>query len=208
MRKFSIILILIGLCIASIPLIGKLYISYNQDKLYKEYLSSIENKTEILNIAFEDSLSKEIEIKKDEDIDSKNNKSEIVENVIGTISIPPISCNQLLIEGCSSKQLRYGAGHIPGTALPGELGNCAIAAHRNYTFGSYFNRLGEIKEGDLVNVTYNNITYTYSVFEIITVLPDEISVLNPTETSTVTLITCAPKGSNTHRLIVKGQLIS
>ena len=39
-----------------------------------------------------------------------------------------------VIEGDSHRELRRGPGHLVGTALPGEDGNCVIAGHRDTHF--------------------------------------------------------------------------
>ena len=129
-------------------------------------------------------------------------------DVLGRIKIPSISCDLILSEGAGKEEMKFGAGHVLGTVYPGQKGNCAVAAHRNDSFGTYFSRLGEIHEGDTVSFEFGTSKYSYRVYEIFVVTPDDISVLEPIDDkSTVTLISCHPKGSNTHRLIVRGELI-
>lgn len=203
MKKISTWLIIMGILIAAIPTIGRLYVNYQQDKLYTDYLAQLESlpSTDIMDEGFSD------EITTDEAIKAQAVKPTALKNVIGSIEIPAISSKQLLLEGSSNKEMRFGAGHVIGTALPGTVGNCAISAHRDYTFGTYFSRLGEVKIGNLVNVTYKGNEFTYSVTDISVVLPSDVSVLKSTKIPTITLITCHPKGSSSHRLIVKGVLM-
>lgn len=177
--------------------------NYQQQKMYDDYLKAqkiAEDQSALMNEAFSDSTPQE---------GSAPEAATQVSGVIGRIAIDRIDCDLLLLEGSSSRELRYGAGHLDGTALPGQKGNCAIAGHRNYTFGTYFNRLDEMKNDDPIAITYEDHTYTYLVYDSFTVLPDDISVLEqPDDDSIITLITCAPKGSNTHRLIVRARLQS
>jgi sortase A len=49
---------------------------------------------------------------------------------VGTIDIPLISLSMVVVEGTADAQLALGPGHYPGTPLPGEAGNAAIAGHR------------------------------------------------------------------------------
>ncbi|MBI5027394.1 MAG: class E sortase, partial [Actinobacteria bacterium] len=56
-----------------------------------------------------------------------------------------------LYEGTTSDVLARGIGHYTGTALPGEVGNFAMAGHRT-TYGKPFNRIAELKKGDVVLV--------------------------------------------------------
>jgi len=44
-------------------------------------------------------------------------------DVIGRIEIPRIHVSVMVLEGSDSRILRVGAGHVPGTALPGTVGN-------------------------------------------------------------------------------------
>jgi len=203
MKRLSTLLIIIGLIIFAIPIVGRVYTSHEQNRMYEEYLEQLETQADMAGV----DLNAEImdggfsdEIVGTDPPALKQNKS-----IIGRISIPAIESDQLLLEGSSGYQLRWGAGHIPETAPPGAIGNCGIAGHRNYTFGSYFSRLDELIVGDAIIVTYLGTDYTYTVNEILVVLPDETSVLSqPNNEKRITLITCTPKGSNTHRLIVHG----
>src|SRR5689334_1921902 len=50
---------------------------------------------------------------------------------LGRLDIPSIDLSALFIEGADSVSLRWGIGHIPGTALPGAKGDAALSAHRD-----------------------------------------------------------------------------
>ncbi len=196
-----------------IPLIGRFYTEYRQDKAYDEYLKQMEQEMSAMSETFsEPATVTEGAASKagDPAVNASGTaikKTSSIEGVIGRIKIPAISSDLLLLEGSSTKQLNWGAGHVTGTAMPGEAGNCAIAAHRNYTFGSYFSRLDEVGIGNDIFVTYKGTTYKYRVSEIFTITPDEVWVLGTDGSAIITLITCHPKGSNTQRLIVRGVLV-
>ena len=97
---------------------------------------------------------------------------------------------------------------MTGTAMPGEIGNCAVAAHRSYIYGRFFNRLNEMEVGDVVSITSKGGTHKYKVFEIVRVLPTDTSVLNYRENDKLlSMITCDPLKNPTHRLVVKSRLI-
>lgn len=209
MKRLSTWLILAGLLVLLIPVAGALYTNYQQDKLYDEYLkdqaflSSIQD----LDAAFSESVLTPPAITTEEAVEPPA-VEQYKPTVLGKVKIPSASIDLLLVEGTSSKDLNWGAGHMSSTPMPGEIGNTAIAGHRNYTFGSYFSRLGEVEIGDTITVEYGGSNYTYEAYDILTVLPDDVSVLKQTKDSAIiTLITCTPKGSNTHRLIIHGKLI-
>lgn len=122
--------------------------------------------------------------------------------VLAALSIPSISCKEVVKEGSDRGTLAKALGHMEGTALPGQVGNCVIVGHRNYNFGLYFNRLNEVAIGDEITISTKEGTYTYIVMETKVVEPEEVSVLGQTEEANLTLITCTPIYIATHRLIV------
>jgi len=98
---------------------------------------------------------------------------------------------------------RYSAAHYwPVAAYPGTAGNIVIAGHVGYR-DTIFNYLPGARMGDELYLTSNGVERRYVVSEILTLLPDETWVLNPTDTEVVTLITCVPIGVYSHRLIVR-----
>lgn len=130
-------------------------------------------------------------------------------NVIGVIKIDKIKVKAPIVEGVSVDDLKVGVGHIPGTANLGDAGNCALAGHRSYTFGKFFNRLDEVKAGDYITLITKKGEYKYKVFEKLVVKPEDVSVLKGSKKDNViSLITCTPIYVASHRLIVKARLES
>lgn len=129
------------------------------------------------------------------------------QKVLGVIQIKKIKVNEPIVAGVSKANLRVGIGHVPGTAAPGQDGNCALAGHRNYAFKKLFNRLDELKVGDEVRITTKKEELTYKVTDTKVVTPDDVSVLKGSkDKSIITLITCTPKYVASHRLIVTAEL--
>lgn len=128
------------------------------------------------------------------------------ENMIGIMTIPKIDLTVPLVNGVDDESLRYAVGRFPETAMPGEKGNCAAAGHRSFTYNQYFNRLDEIIPGDTITVKTQKGEFKYTVFEKKITTPDDLSVLENTADSIITLITCHPARSSEFRLIVKGRL--
>jgi sortase A len=118
-----------------------------------------------------------------------------------------------IVEGTGLAQLALGPGHVPGTALPGEIGNFAVAAHR-VTAGNPFYRLNDLRPGDKVLIDTAVTTFVYQVTHAELVLPSDTSVLDPVpghprqhpHEAMITLITCDPPWTGTHRIIVFGSL--
>ncbi|MCK9920312.1 class E sortase [Frankia sp. AgPm24] len=120
----------------------------------------------------------------------------------------------VVVQGVSAADLRRGPGHIPGTAMPGQIGNFVVSGHRT-TYGKPFNRLDELKPGDAIVVEVQDRYYTYRVSGSEVVTPNRVDVTYPVPKhagevpakSLITLTTCHPEYSASHRLIVYGELV-
>ena len=123
-------------------------------------------------------------------------------STIGRIEIPRLGVNTLVREGTGAAILRVAAGHIPGTALPGEKGNVAIAAHRD----TLFRGLRNVRKEDSILFQTANGSHMYRVESTQIVQPDDVAVLKPGRENELTLVTCYPFtwiGSAPQRFIVK-----
>jgi sortase A len=118
-----------------------------------------------------------------------------------------------VIQGVSLPDLARGVGHYPETALPGEVGNFAVAGHRA-TNGEPFAYLDKVKAGDVVVAETRQSWFTYVVDRTKIVSPTSVWVLDPvpghpgaTPTDKLlTLTTCNPRWASYERLIVFGHL--
>ena len=124
---------------------------------------------------------------------------------VGVLSIPRISLSMVVVEGIDAEQLRSGPGHYPGTPMPGEAGNVAIAGHRT-TYLHPFYDLNELVPGDNVDILTVQGLFVYHVVSSQVVSPDDVTVVAPTSTPTLTLTTCNPRYSASQRLVVKATL--
>jgi sortase A len=120
-----------------------------------------------------------------------------------------------VVQGVTLPDLSRGVGHYPSTALPGEVGNFAVAGHRA-THGQPFAYLDQVKVGDSLVVETRTTWFTYVVDKTQIVAPTDVWVIEPVpgkpkETPTrqlITLTTCNPRWASTARLIVFGHLTS
>ena len=80
------------------------------------------------------------------------------------IIIKKIGVNWAVVEGVQLTDIAKGPGHYPGTPLPGQIGNAAIAGHRT-THGAPFYRVDELVPGDQIVVKTLAGTYTYVVYK-------------------------------------------
>ena len=126
------------------------------------------------------------------------------------LRVPKAGIEVPVLEGTDDLTLNRGAGHVAGTALPGHAGNMAITGHRD----GFFRGLKDVVPGDTIEVirsgTTESETDQYLVRNIKIVFPTDTSVLNKTQDSTLTLITCYPfyfVGAAPQRYIVQATLI-
>jgi LPXTG-site transpeptidase (sortase) family protein len=122
------------------------------------------------------------------------------------LQIPRLGMSVMVHEGVAARTLSTGAGHIPGTASPGESGNIGIAAHRDL----HFRKLGGIRPGDTVLLETLEGTYRYSVEWTRVVKPAETGVLQPSGEPVLTLVTCYPfyyVGPAPDRFIVRARRV-
>lgn len=122
--------------------------------------------------------------------------------LIAQITIPSLGLKAMVDEGVSIGTLRKAVGHIPGTALPGEGGNVALAGHRD----TFFRKLKGLKPNDVVVLTTTSGEYRYRVQSTQVVDPSDSRVLIQSGRPSLTLVTCYPFhyiGPAPKRFIVK-----
>lgn len=89
-----------------------------------------------------------------------------------------------------------------------DKGNLILAAHSGTASISYFKKLWQINNNDLVSVYYNNNKYTYKIVKIYTVSKNgQIAIYRDKNKTSITLITCT-KNSDTQQTVYIGELIS
>lgn len=115
--------------------------------------------------------------------------------------IPSIHVDVPVVEGVDWEQLKKGAGHLIGSANPGERGNCFLAGH-NDIYGEIFRDLEDLKAGDSILVYAGQQSYRYIVQTTKITDPDDVGVMYPTTSPILTLLTCHPYMVDSHRLVV------
>lgn len=151
---------------------------------------------------------------------------------IAIIRIPRLGLDyaRTIVEGTNAADLDIGPGHYTNSALPGQIGNLAIAGHR-VGKGSPFLDLDKLRPGDAIVIETKSYWYTYKVLgnpttgsftsdtidgipgqEIVD--PSEVKVVAPVpdhvgatpSRAMITLTTCNPKFSASQRMIIHGIL--
>lgn len=135
---------------------------------------------------------------------------------LGVLHIPALGedWEWVIVEGVTDDDLAKGPGHFPGTALPGDVGNFAVAGHRS-THGEPFANLDQLDVGDSVVVETVDGWLTYQVMWERILSPSATEVLDPVaghpgeeaEQRTMTLVTCNPRWGSSERLVIGTQLV-
>jgi sortase A len=127
-------------------------------------------------------------------------------DVIGELDIPRLHISVMVFEGDDARILKFGAGHIPGTAFPQSSGNIGIAAHRD----TYFRPLQALQSNDRIDLRTPAGTSHYSVTKTEIVWPSDVGVLARAPGRDLTLVTCYPfyyVGNAPKRFIVHARKI-
>ncbi|MCU1349296.1 MAG: sortase [Acidobacteria bacterium] len=95
----------------------------------------------------------------------------------------------IVLAGASGRTLTWAPGHLHGTSMPGESGNCVISAHRD----THFSALRDLVPGDRIRIERaDGRAFLYSVEGSEVVTERETWVAGPRGSATLTLITCYP----------------
>ncbi|NQX06918.1 class E sortase [Rathayibacter sp. VKM Ac-2856] len=102
-------------------------------------------------------------------------------------------------------------GHYPGTQMPGEMGNFAIAAHRSAAGGG-MHLIDELQLGDAIYIETADGWYTYRFRNLEYVQPSEVQVIDPVPWTSdvvptdrlITMTSCNPLLSTAERIIAYG----
>ncbi len=119
---------------------------------------------------------------------------------VARLLIPKIDLDEIVLEGVDGDELNAGPGHVPGSALPGALGNAVVSAHRD----RHFNHFDRLAIGDTVT-TETPSSRTVWVITGRKIIDKDAPALFRTQDATLTLTTCWPVrylGSAPNRLIL------
>ena len=131
-------------------------------------------------------------------------------SVKNRLIIPKAGVDMPIYKSENSNVLTKGGWIFPGTSTPYDVGNTVIFGHRfRYLppISNTFYNLDKIEIGDEFQIRWQDKIYRYRVVQIKVIEPTDLSVLAPSDTPIVTLITCAPLFSTKQRLVVIAELI-
>jgi sortase A len=107
---------------------------------------------------------------------------------LGVLRIPRIGLEVAILPGTDEWTLNRAVGHIANTPPPGTDGNSGVAGHRD----GFFRGLKDVQAGDSVELETLRGLERYTIERIVIVAPEDVWVLDPTPSRTLTLVTCYP----------------
>jgi sortase A len=127
---------------------------------------------------------------------------------IARLSIPRLDFSAVVAEGATAAVLRRAVGHLPASALPGGVGNVALAGHRD----TFFRSLRDLREGDVIVLDSAAGRDSYRVEWMAVVEPSDVDVVAAASRyPALTLVTCYPfryVGSAPHRFVVRARRLT
>ena len=189
--NFMIIILVLALIVVLAMIVVKYGNNYKNEKEVSATLETIEQQLEEKSPEDEEELL---------DVEYKGYKIE------GIIEIPKIDIKYPIINQTNEETMKLSITKFWGPAV-NEIGNYTVAGHNNKD-GTMFGKTKYLEIGDTIKLTnLKNETIEYKVFEIYSIDPDDVSIVNSVDPNTreITLITCTNGHKN--RLITKARQI-
>lgn len=133
-------------------------------------------------------------------------------DVMARLRIPSIGVDLPVRHDADDPSLRLGVGHMYGTALPvgGPGTHAVLAGHTGWRGATFFDRLPELRAGEVVAVDVAAETLTYRVTSHEVVPAWRVDAVRPVAgRDRVTLVTCiTPRGQDKARLLVRAERVA
>jgi len=159
-----------------------------------------------------DTLHSPVIIDPNTDIEVSDESRIIIPKI--NVDVPVVYDVRTRSETSIQNALERGVVHYAGTSRPGEAGNNVIVGHSSNNFlnsGKYkfaFVLLDRLSLNDTFILHYQGTRYVYKITNKQVIEPTDFSLISPTSTPTVTLITCTPPGTSWRRLVIQAEQIS
>jgi sortase A len=192
MRKTSLLLIVVGVC-----MMGYTLFTY----LPQLFIGGSVNKSDINKVM--------AEAKNQTNVDKKilyPTRPKSGENV-GDLIIPKLGAILPIIEGTDPDELEKGVGHFAQSVLPGEKDNSVLSGHRD----TVFRNVGKLKVGDQLVTKTSAGVFTYKIVKMwITTEDDRTVIVSHKGKQILTITTCYPFnwiGPAPQRYIIQSVLV-
>jgi len=207
----AVFLIIAGLCIALRPWYIAWHFANTQKKMIATWNATSEFVEDTGSAGWQISVSvigdEYVEVW-EEDTGPSIDINYVINHMDGILTIDRIRLNVPIINKYTIKNLNISICSIVAANHMGQAGNYVLAGHKSRIRGRHFNRLLELRLGDLIVAENKEAKYTYKVTEVFSVTPLDTWVMeNDGDKKLITLITCDYTTNPIGRLIVRGELI-
>jgi sortase A len=107
---------------------------------------------------------------------------------VGRLRAPRYGVDQIVLAGASGSSLAFAPGHVDGTALPGQCGNCVLGGHRD----THFRFLARLQPGDRLELEGADGALQHFVVRATQILHRNDTFVLVDGEPQLTLITCYP----------------
>jgi sortase A len=129
------------------------------------------------------------------------------------LSIPKLKIQNAIVSAADTN-LKEHLVHYQGTSMPPDKGTAVIFGHSTLPqlfdptdYKTIFANAHTLKVDDTMQVSANNVDYTYKIVSVTITTPEDTSVLTQEfDDSYLVIITCTPPGTIWKRLIIKARL--
>ncbi len=104
---------------------------------------------------------------------------------------PRLGIERHVLSGASGSSMAFGVGHVDGTAPPNRPGHCVLAGHRD----SWLAFLRDVRPGDELLLHTRGEVVRYVVRGTAVVDERDRRILEPTDRTRLSLVTCYPFGA-------------
>lgn len=130
-----------------------------------------------------------------------------------TLAVPTLGIKQAFVS-----TVDYDVGshlvHYGGTSLPGENGTAVVFGHSTLpqlfdptNYKAIFATAYKLKTGDILTAEVSGVVFTYEVYSVTVVDPDDPAILAQNfDNAYLTIVTCTPPGTTWKRLLIHSRL--
>ncbi|WP_087972551.1 class D sortase [Oceanobacillus rekensis] len=177
MKKFSILLITVGLVI----------IAYSGFQWYETESAQSESMSEAQSLL--DVKEKTIkETNPIQQVELAEEFSPVTGETVGLLHIPKLEADLPIVEGTHEDDLAKGVGHYGGTAYPLQNDQIVLSGHRD----TVFRRMGELEIGDILTLKLSYGDFFYKITKTQIVDADDRTIIVPHDEEVLTITTCYP----------------
>jgi len=189
-------LIIFGVGVGTLPLLISQVKEKSEDQRIEEFFNETSSEEKPAEDERAENTISDDEETSDDIVSEENSETGSTSNnskYCMVLEIPKIKLQKgLYYKDSKYNSIKYNIQIMQESAMPDEeKGNLILSSHRGDSSISYFDKLSDLGNGDLVSVYYKNKKYNYQVVDsYLTAKDGTIDILRDKEQTVLTMITC------------------